>query len=105
MWFCASCLTAVSFRRSRVAVIDRGSFSRPRDREEDVMKGAFGVPFLVALLHVHSTSFAQMSAREFTELPEADQRTVLVSSLQQRQKAVRNLQARSLTHKYKVPYR
>jgi len=47
----------------------------------------------------------QMSAAEFAQLPDADQRTILISALQNREPAVRNLKARSVTRVYNVAYR
>lgn len=48
---------------------------------------------------------AQMTAQEFGALPDADKRTVLVNSLQARERAVQNLQASSATRVYNVEYR
>jgi hypothetical protein len=62
------------------------------------------IAFLLSVAANGSLS-AQMTAEEFESLPESDRRTVLVSSLQEWQRAVLNLQAKSMTHIYNVEYR
>jgi hypothetical protein len=47
---------------------------------------------------------AQMTAQEFSVLPEPDQRSILVASLQQWQQATRNMQAKFETRVYNVEY-
>lgn len=50
-------------------------------------------------------SLAQITAQEFNALPDADKRTVLVSSLEERERSVRNLRATSVTRIGSVAYR
>ncbi len=47
----------------------------------------------------------EMTAREFNELTDTDKRTVLVRTLEERERAVKNLRASSVTHVYNVEYR
>jgi hypothetical protein len=60
---------------------------------------------MVVLETAQGLSQAQMTAKEFDALPDADKRTVLVRTLQERERAVRNLQAPSVTRLYTVDYR
>lgn len=60
---------------------------------------------MVVLEMARGLSQAQMTAKEFDALPDTDKRVVLVSSLEERERSVRNLQAQSTTHLYNVRYR
>src|SRR5579883_2571980 len=60
---------------------------------------------MVVLEMTQGLARAQMTAKEFDALPGADKRTVLVGALQERERAVRNLQAPSVTRLYNVEYR
>jgi hypothetical protein len=66
------------------------------------------IPAIAALLvtvALNPSAFAQMTAQEFDALPIEDKRTVLVSALQKRDEAVRNVRATSVTHTYVVTFR
>ncbi len=63
------------------------------------------VTLLLTLVALTSPALAQMTAQEFDALPTADKRTVLVSALQKRDEAVRNVRAMSVTHTYVVTFR
>jgi hypothetical protein len=63
------------------------------------------IVLLLATMASTSAAFAQMTAREFDALPIEDKRTVLVSALEKRDEAVRNVRASSVTHTYNVTLR
>ncbi|MCP4675116.1 MAG: hypothetical protein GY854_06345 [Deltaproteobacteria bacterium] len=66
------------------------------------------IPPIAALLvavALNPNALAQMTAQEFDALPTEDKRTVLVSALQKRDEAVRNVRATSVTRTYIVAFR
>ncbi|MCP4675114.1 MAG: hypothetical protein GY854_06335 [Deltaproteobacteria bacterium] len=65
------------------------------------------IPPIAALLvavALNPNALAQMTAQEFDALPAEDKRTVLVSALQKRDEAVRNVRATSVTRTYIVTF-